>query len=324
MAITDTINIISVPADTASIIRGKHLAPQALLDAGLATKLQEAGFAITETNALPSGPRIWAPASAEPNGARNEAVNIEVYHQVKETVSKALSSKGKTNKDGALPFQLILGGGCDIQPAILSAYHHHLPADKKVGLIYIDADTDLVKPKQPGSLGTLASMTMTHLLHLPGSLESMKPFTKANGSGVVDSESAVLFGLNMGHAGNTKEQLGFLLDGSFQVFSSGAVAADPGGRAKQALQWLEDNVDYVMVHLDVDAIDGCMFPLANIPNFTGAEFEAVMAAVEVFLGSEKVVGLTVAEVNPDHDPEAKMTTRLVDRIVKYLSRRRRT
>jgi arginase family enzyme len=43
-----------------------------------------------------------------------------------------------------------------------------------------------------------------------------------------------------------------------------------------------------------------------------------MDAVKIFLTSEKSVGLSVAEVNPDHDPGLKMTTRLVDEIVNSL------
>lgn len=193
-----------------------------------------------------------------------------------------------------------------------------------MGLIYIDADTDLVKPGQPGAVGTLASMTMTHLLMNDGALKSMKAFTRRGGEGVVDSGNIVLFGLNTGAPGNTKDQLGYLLDEDFKGFTSAAVAKEPVARAKQALEWLEERVDYVVVHLDVDAIDGSVFPLANVPNFTGAGFAAVMAALEVFLQSEKAAGLVVAVVNPDHDPGAEMTGRLVGEVVRLLAARRKS
>lgn len=320
MASSNIINIIAVPADTASIIRGKHLAPEALLNAGLASKLQLAGYEVSTINALPNGPRVWEPSSTEPNGARNEAVNVEVYHRVKETVSAALTPYSSDKS----PFQLILGGGCDITPAILSSYWQHIGAHERVGLVYIDADTDLVKPGQPGSVGTLASMTMTHLTMNEGALESMRAFTRPDGQGVVNNENVILFGLNLGAAGNTKEHLGYLLDENFQVFTSAAVAKEPERRAKQALDWMEKRVDHIIVHLDVDSIDASLYPLANVPNFTGAAFEAIMKALEVFLGSEKAAALVIAEVNPDHDPGAKMTERLVDEVTGYLASRRRS
>ena len=40
-----------------------------------------------------------------------------------------------------------------------------------------------------------------------------------------------------------------------------------------------------------------------------------MAAFKTFLQSEKFVGLSVTEVNPDHDPGLKMTQELVKDIV---------
>lgn len=323
---TDSINIISIPADTGSIICGKHRAPQALLAAGLVPQLQAAGYnKITEINALPAGPAVWEPSSPSPNGVRNEARNVQVYHQVKDAVGETLSNFNPASAVDELPFNLLLGGGCDVLPAVLSAYHHHLHSSAtKIALLYIDADTDLARPEPDNlnALGTLASMTMTHLLRLPSAAASMAPFTRPDGSGVVDAQSLVLFGLNAAAAGNTKEQMAFLLDGSFKVLTATAVSGDPLGRAREALSYLEARTDVIFVHLDVDAIDAGMFPLANVPNFSGLGFEAVMGAVGVFLGSGKVRGLCVGEVNPDHDPKGEMVGMLVERLVQGMSGRR--
>jgi arginase family enzyme len=46
-----------------------------------------------------------------------------------------------------------------------------------------------------------------------------------------------------------------------------------------------------------------------------------MDIVKVFITSKKSIGLSVAEVNPDHDPVLKMTSRLVDEIVSCLEGR---
>lgn len=76
-----------------------------------------------------------------------------------------------------------------------------------------------------------------------------------------------------------------------------------------------------MVHLDVDYIDPGTFPLANVPNFTGVTFEEMARALEVFLGSNKVKGLTVAEVNPDHHPGLDVAERLTNQVVGMLAAR---
>lgn len=292
------------------MIKGKHLTPAAFQSIGLVKKLSDAGFNVREVEALPDGPRSWSlEASFDPNGARNEQANVKVNQQVKEAVEGTLGG-GSTNP----PFQFVVGGECNNLPAVMSGLWNKL-APKRVGLLYFDGDCDLTVPGEPGSSGNLASMTFTHLAMLPGALDSMKPFTRPDGKGVVDSSNVVIFGLNAALQSNTRGQMGFLMDEGYRVFTSAAVAKDPALRAKQALQYLEEGVDYIFVHLDVDAIDAITFPLANIPNRTGASFEQIMTAMKIFLSRPKVCGLCVAEVNVDHDPELKMTTMLADELV---------
>ncbi len=96
---------------------------------------------------------------------------------------------------------------------------------------------------------------------------------------------------------------------------------DAVARAEEALKWLEERVDYIWVHFDVDVVDPGLFPLGNVPNWTGVVFEDIRAALGVFLAGEKVGGLSVAEVNPDHDPGLGMTSRLVESIVGALAAR---
>ncbi|KAF1949559.1 Arginase/deacetylase [Byssothecium circinans] len=336
-----TINIINIPSDIGSMYAGKSRAPAAFASAGLQRKLQAAGHPIKEYGAFspfttgkhpPVTTTVWKPSSRQPNGARNEKETVEACHRVKTTITSALSDSNprvNTREDGIQTpeFQLILSGECLYTPAILSAYAHHFnppsppctpypQAEAKIGIIYIDADTDLHTPADPAATGTIASMTLTHLTLRPGALASMTPFSLPNGSPVVDSSNIVLFGTNLHSPANQNpEHLAYLFDNGFRVITSDAVQKDAGGKAAEALRWMEDRVDYFVVHLDVDVIDPGEFPLCNVPNWTGTAYEQVMASVRVFLGSRKVVALSVAEVNPDHDPGLGMTRRLVDDLV---------
>jgi arginase len=320
---SNSINIINIPSDLGSIYAGKSRAPTAFKTAGLQEKLGAAGWQVTESTALPEGSGIWESSTREPHGARNEAAVVEACHQVGKAVAVALANKAETNQ--SLPFQLILSGECLYCPAILSAYWQRLEGtDKRIGIIYVDADCDLATPTEPGSTGNIAGMTLTHLTLRDGSLKSMKAFSRPDGSSVVDSNNIVLFGLNVDSPVPTRQHLGYLLDNGFRVFTSQKVHGASVGEAKTALKWMEDRVDFILVHLDVDVIDPQQFPLCNVPNWTGLGFEEVIDAVKVFLDSEKSVGLSVAEVNPDHDPELKMTTRLVDEIVSSLKGKARS
>jgi arginase len=311
MEATNNISLISVPTDMGSVFPGKSRAPDALLEVGLVDKLRALGYQVNTHNALPDGPVGWAESEPEPNGARNEAAAVAVCQAVKSTIASALAS---APHDAPQPFQLVLGGECLICPAIMSALTHHMPS-KRVGLLYVDADCDLTYPHELGSTGNIAGMTFTHLTLRPGALQSMQEFSKPGGGGVVDSSNAVLFGLNSGSPANKRDHLGYLFDEHYRVITSTAVAANPVARAAEALSWLEERVDHILVHLDVDVIDPGMFPLGNVPNWTGVGFPKIMTALRIFLASRKAVGLTIAEVNPDHDPGLRMTSRLVDEIV---------
>jgi arginase len=318
MAGSRRLTVINVPSDLGSMIKGKSLAPRAFKELKLVDQLSKAGYTVSEEEALPNGPATWQyGASFGPNGVRNEQANVEVNTQVKRAVSSATSN----STDGNPPFLFIVGGGCDMVPAVMSGLWKTL-SPKRVGLLYVDGDADLSVPGEPGGSGNLASMTFTHLTMVPGALESMRPFTRPDGSGVVDPSNAVIFGLNAALQGNTRSQMGYLMDEGYRVFTSAAVAKEPKKRAEQALEYLEERVDRILVHLDVDAIDATSFPLANVANRTGAGFDEILSAMDVFLESDKVCGLVVAEVNPDHDPGLEMTNQLIQRLVDALSRRK--
>lgn len=306
------INIINVSSDIGSVYAGKSRAPAAMKDAGLQKKLGMAGYQVKEFNAFASDAVIWASSNREPNGARNEARTVEACKKVSNTIKSVLDS----NDEETHPFQLILSGECLYCPAILSSYWKHLHGTgKRVGIIYVDADCDLYYPREPNSSGTIAGMTMTHMTLRDGALESMKSFSRPDGSGVVDNNNIVLFGLNANSEANKRDHLGYLFDNNFRVVTSASVQKSPLKSARAALEWLEERVDYIMVHLDVDVIDPGEFPLCHLPNWTGLGFEECMKAVKVFLKSPKCVALSVAEVNPDHDPGLEMTRRLVDELV---------
>lgn len=197
----------------------------------------------------------------------------------------------------------------------MSAYRQYFQgANKRVGIIYVDADCDLSTPIERNSTRNIAGMTLTHLMLRSGPLDSMKSFCRPDGSAAVDSSDVVLFGLNIDSPTNKRSHLGYLFDNNFRVITSYAAQQAGEDEAKTALKWLEERVDFILVHLDVDVIDPRLFPLGNVPSWMGVGFDETMAAEKIFLGSERVVGLSVAEVNPDHDPELKMTTLLVNEI----------
>ncbi|EXJ61532.1 hypothetical protein A1O7_01960 [Cladophialophora yegresii CBS 114405] len=310
-----SINIINVPSDVGSVYAGKSRAPAAFQAAGLQDKLAASGWQTTVSTALPQGPAGWASSTRQPNGARNEAITVKACKKVRDAVGNALAAS-EGGRDRPPPFQLILSGECLYCPAILSAYWEYLKGTRdRIGIVYMDADCDLYTPSDASSSGNIAGMTLTHLTLCEGALKSMRVFCQPDGAGVVDNSNILLFGLNIDSPANKREHLGYLFNHGFRVTTSRAVQRNPVKEAKAALEWMEDKVDHILVHLDVDVIDPGLYPLGNVPNWTGLSFEATMAAFKTFLRSDKVVGLSIAEVNPDHDPGLRLTRELVDNIV---------
>jgi arginase len=305
MAVSKAVDITYVPADCGSVIYGKSKAPAAFKEVSIAKQLKDAGVASVQEHEALSEPATWRLTDFPPGGVRNEALNVEVCDRVRETLSTALA-----NDSGSPPFQLVLGGECCMLPGIMSAFWAQSEG-RRVGLIYIDADTDLNAPSDPKSTGNLAAQTMTHLVGAPGGLESLKGFSRSKGEPLCDASNTVFFGLNMSFPGNKSEHFAYLYDKQYRVIPSSAVATAPKEQAATALKYFdEQGVDTIIVHLDVDAIDPGDFPLANLPNYTGVKFRTMMEALAVMLAHSKVAGLCVAEVNPDHDPGLHMTRML--------------
>lgn len=319
MATSSSIDITYVPADCGSVIYGKSKAPAAFKRLGIANQLIAANVSTVEQHEALSVPANWQMTSFTAGSVRNESLNLDICNKVRDTLSANLSRQSRQP-----PFQLVLGGECCMLPGILSAFWSRgASLGQRVGLIYIDADTDLNAPSDPRSTGNLAAQTLTHLIGADGGLESMRAFSRPDGKPPCDASNTVLFGLNMSFPGNKPEHFDYLFDKQYRVIPSSAVADAPEKQAAAALEYLEaQGVDTIVVHLDVDAIDPGEFPLANLPNYTGVKFESMMKALGVMLTHDKAAGLSVAEVNPDHDPDLVMTQMLTRELTNMLSRRR--
>lgn len=322
MATSRDFDITYVPADCGSTLFGKSKAPAAFKSINIASRLTRLGVAsIRECDALPE-PAIWSRTGFEPGSVRNEKLNVEVNAKVMEALRNNFSM---ADPDRPAPFQLILGGECCMLPGIVSALTvEQASRGRRLGLIYIDADTDLNSPSDPDSTGNLAAQTMSHLVRTPGGLASMDSFHVAAGRTLCDASNTVLFGLNMNCASNKPAHFGYLFENHYRVIPSSSVTKNSEQQAQAALDYFDkQGVDSILVHLDVDAIDPGEFPLANLPNHTGVKFETMMRALSVFMTHKNTVGLCIAEVNPDHDPGLKMTAMLSDAVADMLGRRER-
>ena len=86
-----------------------------------------------------------------------------------------------------------------------------------------------------------------------------------------------------------------------RVPTGDAVAADPAGSARRALERATAGGRRFLVHFDVDVIDFADVPLSeNGDRGIGLSFDAAFAVLDALVADDAVLGLTVTELNPHH------------------------
>jgi arginase len=92
--------------------------------------------------------------------------------------------------------------------------------------------------------------------------------------------------------------------------------------AALALESVENDEGPVLVHLDVDAIDYAEMPVKDSGDggLTAAEVSDLVTALAA---SPRVIGLHVAEFQPERDPEGTHARKVVDLLARAVARRAR-
>jgi arginase len=296
--------VVGVPTSAGTHGPGQEKAPGALRRAGLLQGLEAAGAAVHDEGDLPVA--MYRAAAADPRQRSLDGV-VEVAGRVADRVAGVLD-RGMT--------PLVLGGDCTITLGVVAGFARH---GDDLGLLYFDGDADLSTPATTRS-GVLDSMVVAHLLG-EGSpaLAGLGPRVP-----LLPADRLLLFGFDdpddLGEA-----QQALLARHAPATWPAARVREAPGGpraAAAAALAELEARAGTVIVHFDVDAVDSGDLPLANFPHFgQGLALADALACLEVFLGSARLGGLVVTEVNPDHDPDGRQLGRLVDGLVAALVRR---
>ena len=308
----ENITIVTVPSEAGTHWGGQANAPNALLSAGLSIKLHTKDISNSIVSALQT-PHLWTPHPLL-NGVRNEQGVLDVMRDVRDTLSPIFTQD-------TIP--LILGGDCSITPAVFSALSNS--SSKKVGLLCFDGDLDLSLPAINGQMdsdtGVLDSMVFSHLTNRDGGLLSIQKFLHPTPGKdpLVTADNIVVFGFDPLQP--KPEHLVYLLERQYKAISAPSVRNNPAAAAIEALEWLEARCEGILVHFDLDAVSSDLFPLGNYPHYAGLAFEEAMTCLGVFIGSRKLSGVVVTEVNPGNDPGGILVERLVEGIVGAFGRR---
>jgi arginase len=292
------LEMIGVPSSMGAFAPGQEKAPAALRAAGLMERLAASGLDVADSGE--SERRRWFPDRDHPRAQHVEAV-AEVAAETSARVRAAVTR-------GRVP--VVLGGDCTVGLGTVAG----LLDGSSLGLVYFDLHPDMNVPTSVRE-GALDWMGMAHALAFDHTEERLRTFGPS--VPLLRPEEVVFFAV--GAENPTSYEREQQAAHGLREVAAPSVASDPEAAARAALAMLEP-AERIAVHFDVDTVDYMDLPISeNAGRNEGLTFETAMRALRVLLGTPLLAALTVAEVNPDHDPDGSAVRRLVDGLAACLS-----
>ena len=295
------IALIGAPSSAGAFSPGTEKAPTALRAAGLVERLQGAGFEVTDYGDC--APRLFAD-DEEHRRARNLTEIVAGLNDLKTRAEIAM-------KSGALV--LVLGGECVQAIGLLTGARRYY---KHINLLWFDRDADLNTPATTPS-GRIDGMVVAHIIG-KGAPELVRFWGEPP---LVREPDITLFGI----ARLDPPEQEFLSRSPLRhVNASDIQARGAAASATDALNHLHADSREFVLHLDLDVIAQEEFPPVVVPGSGGLSFEDVRAALKEILRHKNLVGLDIAQYNPDKDTNGDAARKLVDLLVESLSARLET
>lgn len=292
------IALIGAPVSAGACGLGPERAPRALREAGLITRLTEAGFEVTDMGDIPTHGFV---ADEQSPRARNLRGVVNANLALRPHVEVAV-------KSGALP--LILGGDCTIALGALAGVRRYFP---HVCLMYCDGDADLNTPATTPS-GFLEGMVVAHITGR-GAPELVRI---TSDTPLVREPDIALFGTARLDPGEEQFLSGSPMNrySAEDVRRKGAAAV-----AQQAIERIQTGKKQLVLHFDVDVISRDEFPATNFGDAHGLTVEETRTALEVFCRRDELAAFLVTEYVPEKDPDGAAARKLIDLLIAALASR---
>ena len=296
MTTTKPLCLIGAATSAGAYGRGQEAAPAALRRHGLSRQLEAAGRRVVD-----AGDVARADFREDPDHPR--AANVETVADVCRTVARHVRAGLASGAD-----VLVLGGDCTVELGTLTGA---LSDADRVGLVYIDGDTDLNTPETGD--GILDWMGVGHILGLPGAVPELANL--ATRSPMLHPEA-----IRFVAADNANDAERRVIDAHrLHRYSLAECLDDPDAVAASLSLWASQ-FDRLLVHVDIDVVDGALFPIAeNDRTIPGLTLPVLGHLLDVLCHLPNFAALTLCEINPDraHDEQAQLTE-LIDLVTRAL------
>jgi arginase len=292
------IALIGACSSAAAFLPGTEKAPAALRAAGLVEKLKNIGYEVADLGDC--APRLFADDD-EHRRARNLPAIVAGLNDLKVHAEVAI-------KSGALV--LVLGGDCAQVIGLLTGARRYY---KHLNLFWMDRDADLNTPASTPS-GRIDGMVVASIIGR-GAPELVRFWGETP---LVREPDVLLFGLERVDPPEqdflSKSPLRYVYAADIQ--KKGAAAA-----TRDALAHLHAESREFILHVDTDIIAQEEFPAVNVPGSGGLTFDDVRQSLREVLSQKTLLGLDVAQYNPERDADGSGAQKLVELLVDALAAR---
>jgi arginase len=283
---TRTWGLLGVPSSVAAHWPGIEKGPAALREVGLLETLRAHGVRVADHGDLAVTPWTAERVDGQPNA----------WRRVVDVVAAARSAISEVVMAGQAP--LVLGGECTLAIALVAAA---IERYREVGLLYVDGGQDLMIPIDHPHEPILDAMGVAHMLDLPGCVPEFAGIGPRRP--LLQPADVAFVGF-----GDDEEDVHGLVPAP--RLRGTEVIADPVVAGRRALAALAHR--HLVVHFDVDVLDALELPLADIATYgTGMRLDHVAPLIRTLVADPRVVGMTLVEANPDHDPDGASIRQLV-------------
>ncbi len=290
------IRILGVPLDLGQSRRGVDMGPSAMRVAGLASRLEALGHTVTDGGNI-------AVAIAETKSFGE--TNARYLREITDTCTKAAEAVIKTLGQGVTP--IVVGGDHSVAAGTVSGVSEfYRRQDQKIGLIWIDAHSDINTPETSPS-GNVHGMPLAALLGLgPEPLSNILGFSPK-----VLPENTVIIGVR-DIDGAEKENI--RRAGVTEVYTMRDID-ERGMRSvmEAALKAARRGTAGYHVSLDMDWIDPEDAPGVGTPVRGGATYREAHLAMEIMADHGGMLSFEIVEVNPvidEHNRTADLAVEL--------------
>ena len=290
------VKIIGVPMDLGAGRRGVDMGPSVIRIAGLNQAIARLGFEVMDAGNVHIHPPEAITQKNEKARFLPEILDASI--ELARMVEAAL-------EEGALP--LIIGGDHSIAIGSVSGVAaHYRKMGKKIGIIWLDAHTDINTPDTTPS-GNVHGMPLAALLgDGPDELTGIAGFSPK-----LLPEHTVIIGARSVDPGEREiiKSLGV------RVFTMSEI--DERGMSviiEEAIEIALRNTAGFHVTMDLDFLDPFYAPGVGTPERGGVTYRESHLAMEKIADSEGVVSIEIAEVNPLLDT-ANQTAQLAVELV---------